>query len=76
MVIAKLRRTIINNVSRWAKESFIEDSELIRGIFSLLLRQYNGVAEVLFTCLRLANEKLEYHIKIDYVWPGKNLRHS
>lgn len=37
---------IINTLSKWAKETFIEDPELIRALFGLLLRQYNGVAEV------------------------------
>lgn len=37
---------VIQTLSKWPKESFIEDTELIREIFGLLLRQYNGVAEV------------------------------
>lgn len=37
---------IIITLAKWAKENFIDDTELIRELFGLLLRQYNGVAEV------------------------------
>lgn len=37
---------IIKNLCKWAKKNFIEDTSLIREMFGLLLRQYNGIAEV------------------------------
>lgn len=39
---------VIKNVAIWARESFIDDVNLIRGMFKLLLRQYNGVNEVIY----------------------------
>jgi hypothetical protein len=42
----KFRWMIINNVKRWMSEDFVANPQLIRDMFSLLLRQYNGVHEV------------------------------
>ena len=42
----KYRRMIINSVKRWTCDNFVESSDLIRDMFALLLRQYNGVTEV------------------------------
>uniref|UniRef100_A0A914X500 RIH domain-containing protein n=1 Tax=Plectus sambesii TaxID=2011161 RepID=A0A914X500_9BILA len=41
------RLMIVAMLRRWAVESFIESPELIRKMFKLLLRQYNGVSEMM-----------------------------
>uniref|UniRef100_A0A915IF17 Ryanodine receptor junctional solenoid domain-containing protein n=1 Tax=Romanomermis culicivorax TaxID=13658 RepID=A0A915IF17_ROMCU len=41
------RKMIISSLARWARESFIESTELVRSLFALLLRQYNGVSEII-----------------------------
>lgn len=38
---------IIQTLKRWASESNIESNELIRRMFTLLLRQYTGVKELM-----------------------------
>ncbi|XP_043197981.1 ryanodine receptor-like isoform X5 [Amphibalanus amphitrite] len=43
----KFRRVLVPTIVRWAEESFIEDSKLIREMFRLLLRQYNAVGELM-----------------------------
>lgn len=40
------REMIVHNLTKWAKESTIESTELVRSIFALLLRQYRGIHEV------------------------------
>ena len=40
------RQMIIKNLAKWARENIIESQELVREMFALLLRQYNGVREV------------------------------
>ncbi|GMR59737.1 hypothetical protein PMAYCL1PPCAC_29932, partial [Pristionchus mayeri] len=40
------RKMIIETLRKWATESFIESSDLIRKMFRLLLRQYSGVREL------------------------------
>jgi ryanodine receptor 2 len=41
------RMLIVNTLKRWANESKVESTELIRVMFRLLLRQYAGVKEVM-----------------------------
>ncbi|VDP02284.1 unnamed protein product [Soboliphyme baturini] len=40
------RQFVVKNLSKWASENFIDDTHLVREIFALLLRQYDGVEEV------------------------------
>lgn len=40
-------KKVVATITKWAKESEIENRELIRQMFSLLLRSYNGVGEVI-----------------------------
>lgn len=40
-------KKIISTVVKWAEVSFLEDQELIRQMFFLLLRTYNGVGELM-----------------------------
>lgn len=40
-------KKVVSTITKWAKESEIENRELIRQMFSLLLRSYNGVGEVI-----------------------------
>lgn len=42
----KFRQMICTMLESWATSSMIESNDLIRKMFSLLLRQYIGVAEV------------------------------
>lgn len=37
---------ITTNVKKWATDSFIQSKQLVRDMFQLLLRQYNGINEV------------------------------
>lgn len=37
---------VIENVAKWAREDIIDDTQLVREMFQLLLRQYQGVSEV------------------------------
>uniref|UniRef100_A0A915J8I0 Ryanodine receptor junctional solenoid domain-containing protein n=1 Tax=Romanomermis culicivorax TaxID=13658 RepID=A0A915J8I0_ROMCU len=46
-VYIAFRKMIISSLARWARESFIESTELVRSLFALLLRQYNGVSEII-----------------------------
>ena len=41
-----LQQLISYTMIRWAKEDFIENKDLVREMFSLLHRQYDGVGEV------------------------------
>ena len=41
-----LQRLIAQTMVRWGEETFISDQNLVREMFSLLHRQYDGVAEV------------------------------
>ena len=41
-----LQKLIIETVITWAKSDYIQDQELVREMFSLLHRQYDGVGEV------------------------------
>uniref|UniRef100_A0AAN0LPN8 Ryanodine receptor n=1 Tax=Polyphagotarsonemus latus TaxID=1204166 RepID=A0AAN0LPN8_9ACAR len=40
-------KKVVSTITKWAKESEIENRELIRQMFSLLLRSYDGVGEVI-----------------------------
>ena len=40
-------QVLVNTIVRWGSESFIENPVLIREMFSLLLRQYNCVGELM-----------------------------
>lgn len=40
-------KKVVATITKWAKESQIENHELIRRMFSLLLRSYSGVGEVI-----------------------------
>uniref|UniRef100_A0A8C4NJ27 Ryanodine receptor 2 n=1 Tax=Eptatretus burgeri TaxID=7764 RepID=A0A8C4NJ27_EPTBU len=42
-----LHELISNTMIRWAQESLVEDPELVRCMFSLLHRQYDGVGELM-----------------------------
>lgn len=42
-----LTKKIVSTVIKWAEESEIENRELIRQMFHLLLRCYNGVAKLM-----------------------------
>lgn len=41
------RKVLIKTIVGWARESQIEDPKLIRGMFSLLVRQYDTVGELI-----------------------------
>ena len=45
-MITSYNRLIIDTVKTWAMSDFINDQELIRQMFSLLHRQYDGAGEV------------------------------
>ena len=40
-------KKVVETITKWAKESEIENRELIRQMFNLLLRSYNGVGEII-----------------------------
>ncbi|XP_056284489.1 ryanodine receptor 3 [Pseudoliparis swirei] len=42
-----LKELISQTITRWAQESLIQDPELVRVMFSLLRRQYDGIGELL-----------------------------
>uniref|UniRef100_A0A3Q2WQF0 Ryanodine receptor 3 n=1 Tax=Haplochromis burtoni TaxID=8153 RepID=A0A3Q2WQF0_HAPBU len=42
-----LKELISQTITSWAQESHIQDSELVRVMFSLLRRQYDGIGELL-----------------------------
>ncbi|XP_052827801.1 ryanodine receptor isoform X7 [Octopus bimaculoides] len=42
-----LQKLIAQTMVRWGEETFLSDQNLVREMFSLLHRQYNGVAELL-----------------------------
>ena len=44
--IDSVKQLIVNTMIEWAKSEFISDQELIRRMFSLLHREYDGVGEV------------------------------
>lgn len=41
------RKVLISTIVRWAEESQIETSKLVREMFSLLVRQYDSVGELI-----------------------------
>ncbi|XP_069170443.1 ryanodine receptor [Procambarus clarkii] len=43
----KFKKVLVETIVRWASESFIETPVLIREMFSLLLRQYNSIGEMM-----------------------------
>ncbi|KAK3867881.1 hypothetical protein Pcinc_026695, partial [Petrolisthes cinctipes] len=43
----KFKKVLVDTIVRWASESFIETPVLVREMFSLLLRQYNSVGEMM-----------------------------
>ncbi|XP_042892542.1 ryanodine receptor-like isoform X4 [Penaeus japonicus] len=43
----KFKKVLVNTIVRWASETFIENPILIREMFSLLLRQYNSIGELM-----------------------------
>lgn len=44
---ANLKELISQTITSWAQESHIQDPELVRVMFSLLRRQYDGIGELL-----------------------------
>jgi len=42
----KFRKVLVETIIRWGSESTIESTELVREMFSLLLRQYDTVGEL------------------------------
>ncbi|KAI4802127.1 hypothetical protein KUCAC02_019985, partial [Chaenocephalus aceratus] len=46
---ANLKELISQTITSWAQESHIQDPELVRVMFSLLRRQYDGIGELLRT---------------------------
>jgi len=46
-IIDNFQKLIISTITQWAKTDFIADQGLIREMFALLHRQYDGVGEVL-----------------------------
>lgn len=47
MVSELLQKKIIATLIKWAEESEIENRELVRQMFYLLLRTFNGVGEMM-----------------------------
>lgn len=45
--LATLQNLIQQTVIKWAEEQTIQSQELVREMFSLLHRQYNGIGEVI-----------------------------
>ncbi|XP_063865194.1 ryanodine receptor-like isoform X5 [Scylla paramamosain] len=43
----KFKKVLVDTIVRWASESFIETPVLIREMFSLLVRQYNSIGEMM-----------------------------
>ena len=43
----KFRKVLVNTIIRWGSEAEIENKDLIREMFSLLLRQYDTVGELM-----------------------------
>jgi hypothetical protein len=68
----KYRRMIINSVKRWTCEMFVESPDLIRDMFALLLRQYNGVTEVCLPCVTL----FQTCTRADHAVSGEDVRHT
>ena len=46
-----LQQLISDTMVRWAQESVIEDPELVRAMFVLLHRQYDGIGGQVGVCL-------------------------
>jgi hypothetical protein len=69
----KYRRMIITSVKRWTCEMFVESPDLIRDMFALLLRQYNGVTEVFI--YTFYNGHISTYI-LDHALYGENVRHT
>lgn len=44
---ANLKELISQTITSWAQESHIQDPDLVRVMFSLLRRQYDGIGELL-----------------------------
>lgn len=44
---ANLKELISQTITTWAQDSHIQDPELVRVMFSLLRRQYDGIGELL-----------------------------
>ena len=44
---ANLKELISQTITSWAQETHIQDPELVRVMFSLLRRQYDGIGELL-----------------------------
>ena len=42
-----LQELVSHTVVRWAQEDFVQSPELVRAMFSLLHRQYDGLGELL-----------------------------
>ncbi|MEQ2259798.1 hypothetical protein XENORESO_018651, partial [Xenotaenia resolanae] len=47
-VRSNLKELISQTITSWAQESHIQDPELVRVMFSLLRRQYDGIGELLW----------------------------
>ena len=43
----KFRKVLVETIIRWGSESTLETTELVREMFSLLLRQYDTVGELM-----------------------------
>uniref|UniRef100_A0A8D0QES3 Ryanodine receptor 1 n=1 Tax=Sus scrofa TaxID=9823 RepID=A0A8D0QES3_PIG len=46
-VVKSLQELVSHTVVRWAQEDFVQSPELVRAMFSLLHRQYDGLGELL-----------------------------
>lgn len=47
---SKFRKVLVDTLVRWGQESFISSNDLVREMFSLLLRQYDIVGELIVGC--------------------------
>ena len=43
----KFRKVLVETIIRWGSEASIENTDLVREMFSLLLRQYDTVGELM-----------------------------
>lgn len=57
-----LQKLIAQTMVRWGEETFLSDQNLVREMFSLLHRQYNGVAEVSGVSVFLYNFEIMFLI--------------
>ena len=69
--IDSLQKLIQKTMVLWAEETFISSPDLIREMFSLLHRQYNGIGEVTISDFILVYI-LEYILKITFSFLSQN----